>query len=226
MLMVVVGNIPRSQVEAAVSGTLARLPRGQYVWSLPSEWTAPRASVTARQRQLPTNYILGYFSGPLSDSRDYVPFRVATMLLGGIASYEIRDSGLSYAAPSPFLDRAASGGGVYVTTTRPDTTMKIFNATIELLKENTLNRQMLQRYFNGFITDYYSENESNAGRADFLARYELLHGDWRLSARYMDDLKRVEGTHIRRAARQYMRNIQYVYIGNIQFSPEREMEKY
>jgi zinc protease len=226
MLLVVVGNISRAQVEDAIDRTFARLPRGEYVRSLPPIWSAPRPSVTTHQRQIPTNYILGYFAGPQSDSRDYTAFRVATMLLGGISSYRIRDNGLSYAASSPVLERGASGGGVDVTTTWPDTTMKVFNSTITLLQENTLDRRMLQRYYNGFITNYYSENESNTGQADFLARYELLHGDWRLSTRYMDDLKGVQGFHVRRAARQYMRNIQYVYIGDPSRVPEREMTRF
>jgi zinc protease len=226
MLLVVVGNLPRAQVEAAILRTLARLPRGEYVWSLPPSWSASSASVTVFSHQLPTNYILGYFAGPPTDSREYLPFRVATLLLGGIASYMIRNDGLSYAAYSPFLERGASGGGVYVTTTRPDTTMKIFNATIDGLQKGALDRAILQRYFDGFITQYYIENESNAGQADFLARYQLLHGDWRLSARYMDDLKSIQTHQIRAAARRYMRNIQYVYVGNAMLLPEREMKKH
>jgi len=226
MLLVVVGNVSRAEVEAAVQRSLAQLPRGEYVWSLPPTWGARSASVSAHRRSLPTNYILGYFAGPASDSRDYVPFRIATGLLGGIAAFDIRGDGLSYAAYSPFLERGASGGGIYVTTTRPDTTMRIFNSTIAFLQQGTVSRSVLRRYLEGFITGYYRENESNAGQADFLARHELLHGDWRLADRYMDELKRVEGTHVRRVARQYMRNIQYVYLGNTASVPKRELTKF
>jgi zinc protease len=226
MLLVVVGDVSRAQVEAAVQRTLGQLPRGEFAWSLPPAWKAPRASVSAHQQSLPTNYILGYFAGPPTDSDDYPPFRIATELLGGIAAYEIRDSGLSYAAYAPLLERGASGGGIYVTTTRPDTTMRIFNSTIRFLQAETVSRAVLQRYLAGFITGYYGENESNAGQADFLARHELLHGDWRLAARYMEDLKRVQGSHVRRAARQYMRNIQYVYVGQLARVPEREMKEF
>lgn len=226
MLLVVVGNIPREQVEAAINRSLAQLPAGSYQWTPPPEWRAEKASITARQRQVATNYILGYFGGPQSNSSEYPAFRVATMLLGGVAASEIRDNGLSYAAFSPFLERAASGGGVYVTTTQPDTTIRIFNNVIELLGGNSVPRSVLQRYYRGFITDFHSENESNAGQADFLARYELLHGDWRLAGRYMEDLAGVQGYQISGAVRKYMRNIQYVYIGNTAGVPEREMRKF
>jgi zinc protease len=104
--------------------------------------------------------------------------------------------------------------------------MRIFNSTIRFLQAETVSRAVLQRYLAGFITGYFGENESNAGQADFLARHELLHGDWRLAARYMEDLKRVQGSHVRRAARQYMRNIQYVYVGQLARVPEREMKEF
>jgi zinc protease len=223
MLLVVVGNIPRAQVEAAINRTLAQLPRGSYVWSLPPAWTATKATLTVFEHAVPTNYILGYFAGPQMNSRDYPAFRIATMILGAIAHSDIRKSGLSYAASAPLLASAASTGGIYVSTTRPDTAVKIFTSTIELLKENTVPRSMLQNYYDGFITEYYGLNESNAEQADFLARFELLHGDWRTSARYMQNLRSVQGPDIRRVARQYMKNIQYVYVGDSSRAPAKEM---
>jgi hypothetical protein len=59
-----------------------------------------------------------------------------------------------------------------------------------------------------------------------LARFQLLHGDWRAASSYMEDLKRVQGAHVRRAAQQYMRNIQYVYIGKLNEVPTREMQRF
>lgn len=226
MLIVVVGNIEREEIEAAINRTFANLPHGSYTWSLPATWSARKASVTVHSQTLPTNYILGYFGGPPSNSKDYQAFRIATLILGGIAFNHIRDNGLSYAASAPFLGRAASGGGIYVTTMRPDTTIRVFNATISNLQEHTVGRPELQRYYKGFITEYYSLNESNSQQADFLARHELLRGDWRLAGRYMDDIRSVQGTDIRRVARQYMKNIQYAYIGNPALVPEGTMTKH
>ncbi|MBX6331776.1 MAG: insulinase family protein, partial [Gemmatimonadaceae bacterium] len=36
MLLVVVGNVPRATLERLVAGTLARLPRGTYQWTVPA----------------------------------------------------------------------------------------------------------------------------------------------------------------------------------------------
>jgi zinc protease len=223
MLLVVVGNIPRAQVEAAVERTFARLPRGSYAWSLPAPWTATRPTLTVFEHAVPTNYILGYFAGPQANSKDYNAFRIATNILGSLAHSDIRENGLSYAAGAPLLERGASGGGIYVSTTRPDTTIKIFNSKIKLLQENSVPRFALQNYYDGFITEYYGLNEGNDDQADFLARFELLRGDWRASARYMQEIRSVQGIDIRRAARQYMKNIQYVYVGDGSRAPAQVM---
>jgi zinc protease len=226
MLVVVVGNVSRAQVEAAVQRTFAHLPAGSYRWSLPPTWPALKASVTSIPQQLPTNYVLGYYAGPRSDSRDYLPFLVATRILGGVAGATIREAGLSYAPAAPFLERGASGGGIYVSTVRADTTMKIFNSSVEWMREMMVNRADLQRYLRGFITEYHSNNESVEGQADFLARYELLRGDWRAAGSYMTEMRAMSNADIRRAARQYIRNIQYVYIGNTERVPTAVMTKY
>jgi zinc protease len=226
MLLVVVGNVSRQQVERAVSTTLATLPRGAYTWAPPPSWAAQRATVMAVQQTLPTNYILGYFAGPPANSDDYPAFRVAVGILGGVAGSSIRSQGLSYAAYSPLVERAAAGGGVYVTTIHPDTTMKVFNSTIEWMQDATVQRSVLQRYLSGFITEYYAENESLGGQAAFLARHELLRGGWQQSADFMQEMRSIQGHHIRAAARQYMRNIQYVFLGDANRAPTAVMTRY
>lgn len=225
MLLVVVGNVSPAQVQAAIGRTFAQLPQGSYTWSLPPSWSAQKSSVTVHEQSLPTNYILGYFAGPPSDSKDYHAFRMAVNILAGFAASEIRKSGLSYAGYAPFLERGASGGGIYVSTTRPDTVMRIFNNTVEYMRENTIRRYDLQRYYDQYITSYYSMNESNAEQADFLARHELLRGDWRLAGRYMDEIKAVQGHEIRAATRRYVRGINYAFLGNAAQVPRKEMEK-
>jgi zinc protease len=226
MLLVVVGDIDRAAIEAAVQRTLAQLPAGDYTWKLPPAWGAQRARFAVEERRLPTNYITGWYGGPPSNSRDYHAFRVATGILGGFAFSEIRENGLSYAAHAPFLDRGATGGGIYVTTTRPDTTIRIFNNNIAWLRENIVSRAVLQRYLKGFITEYHSRNETNAEQAEFLARHELLRGDWRLAGRYMEELRSIQGIDVRRVARQYMKHIQYAYLGDSALAPTRELTKY
>jgi predicted Zn-dependent peptidase len=47
-----------------------------------------------------------------------------------------------------------------------------------------------------------------------LARAQLYHGDWRAANRFMAELRAVTGEDVRRVARRYLRDIQWVYVGD------------
>ena len=214
MLLVVVGNVDRPTVERLVRGTLGRLPAGQYVWTPPAPPTARRAIVVER-RDLPTNYILGYYAGPPASHPDYAALRVASAVLSGSLFSEIRSRrNLTYAVDAPFIERAVATGGVYVTTVAPDTTLALMRRELDLLKTELLDRQALQRLVQRFITDYYLRNETNADQATALARAELYEGDYRAASRLMDRLREVKPEDVRRVARQYMRDFQFAYVGD------------
>ncbi len=215
MLLVVVGNVDRAQIERLVSGTLARLPQGNYAWSLPPRLPVGESAVVVEQRDLPTNYILGYFSGPLANTADYHALRIATSVLTGRMFAEIRTRhNLTYDVHSPFLDKAASAGGLYVSTVAPDTTLKLMHRAIRELQEGLLDPSGLDRLEQQFLTEYFLDNETNDAQADFLARAHLYRGDYRTADRFVDDLKAVTPEDVRRVSKQYMRNIRFAYVGN------------
>ena len=231
MLLVIVGNVSREQVEHAVVRTLGRLPRGDYRWTPPPTWAdtvdreAERA-VAVRSRPLPTNYILGYFAGPPASHDDYAAFRLATALLGAQIHSRIRSEGLSYAAYAPFLDRGASGGGVYVSTVKPEASLLLINEIIDDLRRRPLARASLSAFAEQFIMEYFQENATNAAQADFLARAQLYRGDWRLASQYMAELRRVSPTAVRTAAQRYIGDIRWAYVGDASKVPVREMERF
>ncbi len=225
MLLVVVGDISRAQIERVVTATFATLPRGAYTWSLPAEWPAKAPRVAAIQRKLPTNYILGYFSGPLQSSPDYPAFAIAVGYLGGILQDIIRSEGLSYAAGAPLLERGATGGGVYVSTVRPDTVLKIINTAIDYIQRDALPRQALIKHAQRYTNGYHYRTESNAEQADVLAMAQLYRGDFHAAADYGAVLRKVSGGDVTRVARKYIRNIQYAFVGDTTRAPIKLMLK-
>src|SRR4029077_18437069 len=64
MLLVVVGNIERSRLEPLVQRTLGQLPRGTYAWAPPHAPAKTGKALVVRDSPLPTNYLLGLYSGP------------------------------------------------------------------------------------------------------------------------------------------------------------------
>jgi len=215
MLLVVVGNVDRPHVERLVRATLANLPQGNYKWTLPARLPEPGAAVVVEQRELPTNYILGYFSGPLANTPDYHALRIATSVLTGRMFSEIRTrQNLTYDVHAPFLDRAASAGGLYVSTVAPDTTLKLMYTAVRELQEGLLDPAGLERLEQQFLTEHFLDNETNDAQASFLARAELYRGDYRTAEKFVEELRSVTPEDVRRVARRYMKGIRFAYVGD------------
>ncbi|MDP9205437.1 MAG: insulinase family protein [Gemmatimonadota bacterium] len=215
MLLVVVGNIDRAHIERLVTQSIGQLSRGEYKWTAPPRVPEAQTAVVIERRQLPTNYILGYYSGPLANGRDYQALRVATSVLTGRMFAEIRTrQNLTYDVHAPFVDRAATAGGLYVSTVAPDTTLKLMRAAIVDLQQGMLDPAGLRQLEEQFITEYFLDNETNAAQADFLARSELYEGDYKEADRFVDELKRVTPEDVQRVARRYMKGFRFAYVGD------------
>ena len=215
MLLVVVGNIDRAHIERLVSQSIGHLPAGGYKWTAPPRVPELQTALVIERRQLPTNYILGYYSGPLANGRDYQALRVATSVLTGRMFAEIRTrQNLTYDVHAPFIDRAATAGGLYVSTVSPDTTLKLMRAAILDLQQGMLDPAGLRQLEEQFITEYFLDNETNAAQADFLARSELYEGSYKEADRFVDELKRVTPEDVQRVARKYMKGFRFAYVGD------------
>ena len=215
MLLVVVGDVDRAHVERLVRSTFAKLPQGNYAWMPPPRLPEKPAAVVIERRILPTNYIVGYYSGPLANSDDYQALRIATSVLTGRMFSEIRTrQNLTYDVHAPFVDRAATAGGLYVSTVAPDTTLKLMRAAVRELQDGLLDQDGLERLEQQFLTEYFLDNETNDAQADFLARSQLYRGDYKAADKFVDELKSVTPEAVRRVARKYMKGIRFAYVGD------------
>jgi len=215
MLLVVVGNVERADVERLVRGTIATMPRGAYKWSPPPPVDGSARALAIDNRALPTNYVLGYVPGPVATSRDYVALRVATAVLSGRLYTEVRSRrNLSYDVESQFIERAQGVGGLYVTTVDPNAVLRIMRRELSTLQTETVDPEGLKRLAQQFITEYYLKNETNADQANVLARAEVFAGDYRAADRFMEDLTHVTPEDIRRVARTYLKDFRFAYVGD------------
>jgi zinc protease len=216
MLLVVVGNVDRPTVERLVASTLGRLPKGAYVWSPPESPPALEGALAVVPRQLPTNYLLGRFTGPAAAKwEDYQALRVATAILSGRLFNEIRGRhNLTYAVDATFTEGAISAGGIYITTVLPDSALTLIRKEVVRLQFELVEPASLARLVQGFLTEYFLDNETNAAQGDFLARAALYRGDYRAAGKFVDELRHVTPEDVRRVARDYIRNLRWAYIGN------------
>jgi zinc protease len=215
MMLVVVGNVSRTKVEKLVRETLGRMPKGNYVWTLPDPPADLPSAYVVEKRTLPTNYLQGYFHGPKATSKDYPALRLACAVLSGRLFAEVRGRrNLTYSVNAPFVERAFSLGGLYVTTTQPDEVLTIMQQQITSLRDGTITEDGLDRLVQQFIVTYFLDNETNADQANMLARAELYQGDFRRAAQFVEELRAVTPDQIQQAARTYMSKVRWAYVGD------------
>src|SRR4029078_8588666 len=102
----------------------------------------------------PSIYTQGDSRGPPASSNDYNALRIATAVLSGRFFTEIRSKrNLSYAVEAPFIERALSTGGVYVTTVAPDATLELMRDELDELQRELVDPVGLRRLVQQFITD-------------------------------------------------------------------------
>ncbi len=215
LMVVVVGNIGRPQLERAIRTTLGTLPVGSYTWEPPPELTPAPAHIARLSRTLATNYILGYYPGPRAGTPDYAALRIATAVLSGRMFAEVRSRRhLAYAVEAPFLERAIGVGGLYVTTTDPAAALDAMASEVQRLKTTLVDPEGLGTLVGQFITDYFLKNETNGDQASFLARAELYDGDYRRATNFVTSLRTVTPEDIRRVAVEYMHDVRFGFVGD------------
>jgi zinc protease len=217
LLLVVVGDVDAQSVRQKVEATFGKLPRGDYKPEpVPQlSYSAPTVAVTARE--IPTNYVKGVFAAPALTSPDIYAMRVASSILQNRVYVEVRvRRNLSY-APDAFLgSEGANTGGIYVTSDDPNQAVKVMLDEITRLQREPVSQDELKGTAQQFLTRYYMGQETNAAQAGELAQYELLGGGWRNSALFLERLRAVTPQDVQRVANTYMRNLQFVVLGNPQ----------
>ncbi|HEX5831594.1 MAG TPA: pitrilysin family protein [Gemmatimonadaceae bacterium] len=227
MLLVVVGNVPRGTVEGAVRRTFGTLPRGSYVWTMPEPVAVPPRGAVLEQRSTPTNYLLGLFDGPPATSPDHPAFEMALAILSSRLYVAVRDErGLSYSASAPFLDRALTGGGVSVTTSAPETVVKVIREQMRLLRAEGVPAMNVQRFVEHWTRDYFETHATSAAQASYLGRSQLLLGDWRKGVERIEALRAVRSTDLRRVSMRYMRDIRFAYVGDTTKVDRKELMRF
>jgi zinc protease len=227
MLLVVVGNVTRDRITRLVSASLGKLPAGAYTWTPPDSLPRRRAAAFGFQRDVPTNYILGRYAGPRAGTKDAYALRIATAILSGQFFGEVRSRrNLTYAVDAPYIDRAVSGGGVYVSTVSPQVTIDVMRQQLAAVRTSTVNPEALNKLTQQFITQFFLENETLGAQADFLAKSYLFEGDIQAAEHLEAQLRSITPADIQRVAQRWIKDVQWAYIGDVSKLPKASMERW
>lgn len=215
LLLVIVGDLDAAKLRERIAVSLGKLPRGDYQPSMPPQLSFNASSLAVTRRDLPLNYIRGAFAAPPLTAADIYPMRIASSILQDRVFMEVRvKRNLSY-APESFLEsQGANIGGIYVTSKDANQAIRVMLAEITRLQREPIDQQEINSAISGYLTNYYLKQETNAAQAGELAMYELIGGGWRNSLLFLDRLRAVTPADVQRVAQKYMRNIQFVVLGD------------
>lgn len=215
LLLVIVGDLEPQEVQRKVTASFSSLPVGTYQAVAPPALGFSAPTVAVIPRDLPTNYVQGVYAAPPLTSPDIYPIRVATNVLRNRVFQEVRvNRSLSY-APDAFLsEQGANVGGIYVTAVDADQAVQVMLGEVGKLQAQDISTDELRAIIQSFLTTHYLDQETNAAQAGALARDELIGGSWRTSANLLERLRAVTPQDVRRVANTYMRNFQFIVLGN------------
>jgi predicted Zn-dependent peptidase len=210
-----VGDLNAATVRDLVAASLGKLPKGSYKPEQMPQLNFDKSSVAVTARDLPTNYIQGLFAAPPLTSPDIYAMRIASSMLRDRVFEEVRvKRNLSY-APDAFLrTQSANVGGIYVTAVDANQSVRVMLNEISRLQTELVGVDDIQAVVAQYLTNYYLGQETNLAQAGELAQSELIGGGWRNSVDFFEKLEAVTPGDIQRVSQKYMRNIQFVVLGN------------
>lgn len=215
ILLVVVGNTTIADLQQKVKDAFGNLPVGSYTKIALQEVDHVEPSIKIIHRELPTNYIQGTYSAPQRGTTDGYTMLIANSILRDRVWEEVRTKrSLSYAPSTRYVNNFSNYGAIYVTAIDPDTTIKVMINELERLKNEPISDKELTNKVRQFITFYYMGNETNQAQANALAWYELAGIGYNEVNEFLTNVNKVTSKDIQDVAQKYMKNLQFVLIGN------------
>lgn len=215
LLLVVVGNVERADLEQKVAAAFGALPAAGGAAPRVPALAPGKASVTVVERALPTNYVQGLYVTPSRASGDLPALQLATRVLGERLFEEVRTKrNLTYAVGSGLSTGLVGRGRLYVTAVEPDTTLRVILAEVRRLQREPVPVDRLRETVNTYATNYWMQQETNAGQAQQLGLWELTGGGWRNALTLVDRMRTVTPADVQRVAARYLKNARFVVIGD------------
>jgi len=215
LLLVVVGNTTKSELESMVKNSFGSLPTGNYTASVPPGIENSEPSIKIVKRELPTTYIQGTYSAPARGTKEGYTMLIANSILRDRVWEEVRTKrSLSYAPSTRYVNNFSNYGAIYVTAVDPDTTIKVMVNELQKMKDELIPEKDLSNKIRQFLTFYYLGEETNQSQANSLAYYELAGAGYEERANFIKHVSKVSAADIQSAAQKYMKNLQFVLIGN------------
>ena len=215
LVIVVVADLPRADIEAKIAAMLASVKAGAPFEAKKSFFRAYKNTFSSEKRDLATNYVEGITSGPAPGTPDFNAFNVAMRIFGNKHFLEVRtNNGLSYAPQAWFSAGNTAVAKFAVSTTQPDKYIAVFDKLVDKVKTDGFKADEVANMKITYLTGFYYKNETNQAQASSIVSNEVLHNNWMRSVTLVDDVKKLTVDDVSNAFRKYIGNIVWVYQGD------------
>lgn len=215
LLIVVVGDVKKEDIEQKVKTMLASIPQGKPFVQQKMSYKPVASSFKSEKKDFATNYIQGVSGAPAPGSPDFNAFMVAMRIFSARHFVDVRTkNGLSY-APGAYMDGGTTASSnITVSTTKPDEYIKVAKDLVSRTKKEGFTTDEVKNMKIKYGTQFYYQQETNAALASSLASNEVLHGNWKRTQTLTDDLKGLSVEDVNKAFNKYLTNITWAYEGD------------
>jgi zinc protease len=215
MVMVVIGDFTKEDLEKKISAMLTNVPQGA-AFVLKKETIAPKAnSFKPEKKDLATNYIQGVAGGPTPGTPEFNAFVLAMRIFSQRHFLEVRTkNGLSYAPQSWFDGGSSATANIAVSTTEPNKYIAVLKNLLDKTRKEGFTADELANMKTQYLTGFFYRQETNGAQANALAANEVLHNNWRRSLTISNDMKKVTVEELNSVFNKYMKNMVWAYQGN------------
>lgn len=219
MLLVVVGDYERRDLERSLQAVFGFVPRGSWKRQNPSAF-AGSDRIAHDPRQLPTNYVLGKCAAPAPGHPDYPAARMALAVLKKRLWASLRTKHSLTYAPWAGIGRYRSNyGAIYASTTQPQRALELTWGEVRGLQNQLVSPGELRGLTTQEETRAYAQSEAPLQHSQSLIHAELVGGSWRSHYELPAALGRVTPKQLRAAARSYLRDFRFGLIGPAELTP-------
>ncbi|HEV8630182.1 MAG TPA: pitrilysin family protein [Thermoanaerobaculia bacterium] len=218
LLLVVVGNVDRPQLEGLLAPALAKLPAGEYRPSPPPPLPGgDQAHARLVSRDLPTVYLDGLFPSPNITDADYAPLYAGMRALGNRLFQEVRTKrNLSYAPFASLRRRAVNFGEVAATTADPAAVLAVMREEIRKMQVADLPADELADQMRSLRTQWLSGLQGSGEVAESLGEFQLLTGNWQSLDRFLAELDAMTPARVRAAMQKYANHLDFTLLGKVE----------
>ena len=219
LLLSVVGNISKEELVRLIkSSGVTGLPQGSYTevrMPVPVKAFTPGAFFSTFPRKLPTKYALAYYLIPSLGDSDYYPYVRLRNFFGGFVFNHIRvQHNLAYAPSVDEQSFKTSIGLISFQTAYVDSAVKLVNEDVDFFQDNRIRESAIREGVGRWTTNEYVKAETAQNQAVALGEAKITTGSWQNAFVSFEKLATVTPEQLQRVAQKYLRNFNWVVVGD------------